>query len=335
MRRGGADGPPATACGEAEGGDPGQGGVGRRLGHGRDLPGDEAVVARAGDQLRDARAVEIGAVHAVVLLGEIERVVGHVQPARGADHVERTDEGGYARAVQVRALQLLAGEGDPEQVISARGLEVVRDDASIQAAVDDALARRVALKIYHRPERERDKLAREARTAVALAGSGVVRVYDVDLDQGSLVMEWLAAGSLKQAIVRRDAELLFPVERWVLPLARTLARVHQAGWVHADLKPANVMFRAPGQPVLSDFGLAHRGARVVEGGSVGYMSPARVRGEAVSFAEDVYGFGRLLEDVLALGDAPERLRRLVVRLLAADPGLPDAGGLVALVAGPA
>jgi len=195
-------------------------------------------------------------------------------------------------------------------------------------AIDDALGRRVALKIYHQPERERDKLAREARTAVELAGAGVVRVYDVDLARGYLVMEWLAGKSLKQRIVERDVEQLLPVERWLLPLVAALARVHAAGLVHADLKPANVMFRAPGEPVLGDFGLSRPAGEHPSGGSVGYMSPDRVRGGRLAFAEDLYGVGRLVEDVLTLGDADDRLHPLLGRLLGPGPGFEDAGALL-------
>ncbi|MCC6899243.1 MAG: serine/threonine protein kinase [Polyangiaceae bacterium] len=284
----------------------------------------------------DASA-ETGAVAQALTL--IERVLARDIDAPGArERHERWRRSLGARtpaAVSALAEPTLLRAEAPDTSLRIVG-EAGRGGAgTVYEAVDDALGRRVALKIYHRPERERDKLAREARTAVALTGVGVVRVYDVDLDKGLLVMEWLGGGSLKQAIARRDTALLFPVERWLIPLVRTLARVHDAGWVHADLKPANVMFRAPGQPVLSDFGLAHRGACVVEGGSVGYMSPARVRGDAVGFAEDLYGVGRLIEDVIALGGAPEQWRRLASRLLAADPGWPDAGRLAALLAEPA
>ncbi|MBK8994319.1 MAG: serine/threonine protein kinase [Myxococcales bacterium] len=198
-------------------------------------------------------------------------------------------------------------------------------------AIDDALGRRVALKIYHQPERERDKLAREARTAVRLAGAGVVRVFDVDLARGFLVMEWLAEGSLKQRIAAGDAAYLSPIERWLTPLVRALGRVHAAGLVHADLKPANVMFRQPDEPVLSDFGLAHRAEEIVVGGSVGYMSPERVRGGSVGFAEDLYGIGRLLEDVLSVVEADVRWRRLADRLLTGAPELGDARALLALL----
>lgn len=195
-------------------------------------------------------------------------------------------------------------------------------------AIDDALERRVALKVYHQPERERDKLMREARTAVSLAGAGVVRIFDVDPARGHLVMEWLGGGSLKQAIGARDRELLFPIERWLVPLLEALARAHAAGLVHADVKPANVMFRAFGEPVLGDFGLARPPDAVVTGGSVGYMSPERVRGESRGFGEDLYGVGRLLEDVLSVGAAEPRFRALAFELLGERSAHRDAGSLL-------
>jgi len=170
---------------------------------------------------------------------------------------------------------------------------------TVYEAIDDVLERRVALKVYHEPRAERAKLEREARTAVALAGAGIVRVFDVDLERGLLVMEWLAGGSLKQRLAARDRSYLLPLSRWLLPLLDAIGRVHAAGVVHADLKPANVMFRAPGEPVLSDFGLAQRADAAIEGGSVGYMSPERVLGTARGASEDLYALGRLVEDVWA------------------------------------
>jgi serine/threonine-protein kinase len=173
---------------------------------------------------------------------------------------------------------------------------------TVYEAVDDALSRRIALKVYHQPEHDRDKLVREARTAVAFRGSGVIRVFDVDTERGLIVMEWLPAGALKQWLVRADAEFLWPIERWMVPLTRALSRVHDAGYVHADIKPANVLFRSAAAPVLSDFGLAHRAGESVAGGSRGYLSPERLAGEPVRPSDDVYALGRLMEDALvALG----------------------------------
>lgn len=165
-------------------------------------------------------------------------------------------------------------------------------------AVDEVLGRRVALKVYHRPEGEQDKLEREARYAVDLAGRGVVRVFDVDPARGVIVMEWLALGALKRWLTLRDRDLLLPIERWFLPLVRATARVHARGLVHADIKPANVLFRSPDEPVLSDFGLTHAEGLVVEGGSRGYLSPERLAGQPIAPRDDVYALGRLVEDAV-------------------------------------
>jgi len=173
--------------------------------------------------------------------------------------------------------------------------------ATVYEAVDELLGRRVALKLYHRRVSERAKLEREARIAVSLAGPGVVRVFDADPERGFIVMEWVAGGALKDRIRRADASLLLPLERWFLPLVAAVARVHASGIVHADLKPANVLFRAPEQPIVSDFGAAHRIGETSTGGSLGYMSPERLLERPLAFGDDVYALGRILED--ALGSA--------------------------------
>ncbi|MEJ7728922.1 MAG: protein kinase [Polyangiaceae bacterium] len=92
---------------------------------------------------------------------------------------------------------------------------------------------------------------------------------------------------------------LVPMERWARPLARALARVHAADLVHADVKPANVLLRQPSEPVLGDFGIARPRGAPSEGGSPGYLSPERLGGRASDPRDDVYAYGRVLEDVLA------------------------------------
>ncbi len=173
----------------------------------------------------------------------------------------------------------------------------------VYEAMDDVLGRKVALKVYHRAAEERDKLEREARLAVALAGPGVIRVFDVDPERGWIIMEWLPGGALKRWLGRAERDVLWPVERWFVPLLVALSRVHAAGLVHADLKPANVLFRDTAEPVISDFGLALPPGTVLDGGSLGYLSPERLAARPLTTADDVYALGRLLDDAL---DALER-----------------------------
>jgi len=177
---------------------------------------------------------------------------------------------------------------------------------AVYEALDDVLGRRVALKVYHRVAEERDKLEREAQRAVELGGVGVVRIFDVDPTRGWIVMEWLPGGALERWLARAEPAVLWPPERWFSPLVAAVARVHSRGVVHADLKPANVLFRSPEEPVLSDFGLAHPPGQCVPGGSLGYLSPERLSSLPLQLDDDVYALGRILDDALdALEQAPE------------------------------
>lgn len=203
--------------------------------------------------------------------------------------------------------------------------EVARGGAgAVYEAEDRELGRRVALKIYHDDQRGRVQLAHEARVASALAGAGVVRVFDVDLDHAWLAIEWAAGGSLRDAIRTKNAGILVPIERWAVPLARTLARIHERGWAHLDVKPANVLFDAQGAPMLGDFGIAQTIGGAAPAGSMGYVSPERIAGEPASAADDVYGFGRVVEEVVAVAPDP-RWRGIADACLRAKAARPGTG----------
>ena len=170
--------------------------------------------------------------------------------------------------------------------------------AAVYEAIDRELGRHVALKVYHQPERDKDQLAHEARVAVDLEGPAVVRVFDVDPDHGWVALEWAMHGTLREAIRGRDLSRLLPIERWAVPLAQALARVHSHTWVHHDVKPANVLLARNGASILTDFGIARRVGEPSPAGSLGYLSPERMAGRPSDPRDDVYGFGRVLEDVL-------------------------------------
>jgi serine/threonine-protein kinase len=214
--------------------------------------------------------------------------------------------------------------------------EVGRGGAGVVYEAEDRdLQRQVALKVYHRPERDRTQLLHEAHVAVALSGPGVVRVFDANPEHGWLVMQWARLGSLRALLRERDLTALRPIEAWALPLARALSRVHAAGWVHHDVKPANILLRAPGEPLLTDFGIARREGEPSPPGSMGYVSPERLAGRASHPADDVYGFGRVVEDALDVITDDPRLR--LWRLVAAMCTGPDAqrpalgAGVVSLI----
>lgn len=206
--------------------------------------------------------------------------------------------------------------------------EVARGGAgAVYEAEDRELGRKVALKVYHHVDRDRGQLAHEARVAAELAGPGVVRVFDADPAHGWLALEWAPLGAIREHVRGKDAAALVPIERWALPLAAALARVHAGGWVHHDVKPANVLLLAPDAPLLADFGIARRAGEPSPQGSVGYVSPERLRGRASDPRDDVYGFGRLLEDVLdAIADPSlTRWRALASACIGPDETRPADG----------
>jgi len=201
--------------------------------------------------------------------------------------------------------------------------EVGRGGAGVVYEAEDRdLQRQVALKVYHRPDRDRAQLLHDAHVAVTLAGRGVVRVFDVNPEHGWLVMEWAGLGALRSLLRDRDMVALRPIEQWALPLAEALARIHAAGWVHHDVKPANILLRAQGGPLLTDFGTARREGEPSPPGSLGYVSPERLAGRASDMRDDVYGYGRVIEDALDVVTDDPKLA--LWRLVAAMCTGPDA-----------
>ena len=246
---------------------------------------------------------------------------------------------GASRAVARVESTVVAAEPESPYLLLR---EVARGGAgAVYEAEDRELGRRLALKVYHDPVRDRAQMMHEVGVAVSLADRGIVRVFDVDPDHGWIALEWAPLGALRERVRAKDVAVLMPLERWLLPLARALAHVHDAGLVHLDVKPANVLLLSPDDPVLADFGIARRVGEVSPPGSMGYESPERLAKRPADFRDDVYAFGRIVEDVLdavshaaaarrleplaklctgRLEARPAHARDLVVRLMAEVPG---------------
>lgn len=139
---------------------------------------------------------------------------------------------------------------------------------------------------------------------------GVVRLYDLGVsDQHAyLVMEYFRAGDLR----RRMRSQMTPREslRIALEIGRALDGIHNAGVLHRDLKPGNVMIRDDGSLALIDFGLAKDSALAMEVtdhgtifGTPHYMSPEQGHGERIDARSDLYSLGVMLFEMLA-GEKP-------------------------------
>lgn len=221
--------------------------------------------------------------------------------------------------------------------------EVARGGAgAVYEATDPVLARPVALKMLHDPIGQTDTLLYEMTVTAALSGAGVIRVLDADAAEGWLAFEWAPFGSLREIL--RDAakpadagssakSVVQNVARWLPQVARALARVHARGYVHGDVKPANLLFLDAETPVLSDFGIAKRVGDTLVGGSMGYLSPDRLRATVARPWHDVYGFGRLAEEVAANRACPPPVRLVLESIvrdcLGEEAGAPSSGAELA------
>ncbi|UPG84767.1 serine/threonine protein kinase [Luteibacter aegosomatis] len=156
----------------------------------------------------------------------------------------------------------------------------------------------VALKLLHDRWRgdssARDVFRRQALRMCRIATPAVVRLYDLDrdVDDPFATMEYVRGVDLRRAMkagVSRDTAWA-----WIRRLGNALTDMHEGGWVHADLKPANVMVDARGSIRLLD-------AAVVDSGALtpAYASPSRRKGACASFEDDVYAFACMTYELLA------------------------------------
>lgn len=190
--------------------------------------------------------------------------------------------------------------------------------------------KRVAVKLYTRRRRpDWPLLAREVEKLAALdATRNVVNLLEVgwDHDPPYFVMEHLEGGSLAEVIERGP----LPADRAAsiaIGIARGLVRAHGAGILHCDLKPANVLIDADGEPRLCDFGQSRLATEQDPTlGTLFYMSPEQSRAGLSEKADetippnvrwDVYAFGAVLYHMLT-GSPPHRGEAFDTELREAD-----------------
>ncbi|MFJ6607013.1 serine/threonine-protein kinase [Streptomyces lydicus] len=205
-------------------------------------------------------------------------------------------------------------------------------------AVDEVLGREVAVKVLRAytdasaPELAdlRTRMQREARAAARIRHSGVVTVHDVIDEDGRpvIVMELVDGPSLDDALEQRGALDPRETARIGAQVMDALDAAHQAGVLHRDVKPGNVLLegwgdhpgrRGPGagRVVLTDFGIASieapgdgatthltRSGELV--GSLDYLPPERAQGQDPTRASDIWSLGMTLYAAVEGGGAPFR-----------------------------
>ncbi|BBY07690.1 serine/threonine-protein kinase [Mycobacterium noviomagense] len=173
--------------------------------------------------------------------------------------------------------------------------------AEVREAWDRRLRRVVAVKLLHPAltdvSEKRLRFEAEARAAGALASPHIVVVHDCGEHNGTpfIVMERLPGASLADEIAR--GPLPQPLVRDVLAdVLAGLELAHDAGILHRDIKPGNILFSGSGGVKVTDFGIAKtaEAAYTMTGqivGTLAYLSPERVSGRSATVSDDIYAVG--------------------------------------------
>ena len=201
--------------------------------------------------------------------------------------------------------------GDPEQVAGHR--LAGRIGAGGQGVVYlgmSALGEPVAIKLLRvEDERSREQFAKEVAAARRVAPFCTAQILDFDLEAQPpyVISEFIEGLSLQQYVETRGPLTGTRLQRLAIGTATALAAIHQAGVVHRDMKPANVML-SPEGPRVIDFGIARDLSNDTTKvsklfGTPAYMSPEQLRGERVGPSTDLFAWGSVMT-FAATGRAP-------------------------------
>ena len=195
---------------------------------------------------------------------------------------------------------LAAGRYRIERALGQGGMAIV------YLARDEELDRLVAVKVLAEhlagDDNFRARFLRESRLASRLSHPNVVRVYDAGETEGSpyIVMEYVPGCTIA------DRGKLTQEE--VVPLALQacagLQHAHDAGLVHRDVKPANLLVREDDVLKIADFGIARAAelTRLTQHGTIlgtaAYLSPEQAAGAEVTAATDIYSLGAVVYELL-------------------------------------
>src|SRR4051794_20491481 len=188
--------------------------------------------------------------------------------------------------------------------------------ASVWEAHDELLDRDVAVKLLAphlgEDERARKRFQREARAAAGLSSHpNVVTIYDVGEHDGHvfMVMELMRGGSVADRLRTGERISHETALRWLREAAAALDAAHEAGIVHRDVKPANLLLDERGRLAIADFGIARLAweDQVTATGQVlgtaAYISPEQAMGEPATAASDRYALAVVAFELLT-GDKP-------------------------------
>lgn len=159
-----------------------------------------------------------------------------------------------------------------------------------------------------------ERFKKEEEVLSSLAVPSLPRFFGAGEHEGR---PWYAMEYLRPVFLplsRKEAE------PFILSLAKALGDLHEAGYLHCDLKPANVLLRRSGEPVLIDFGLVKKiGDGAGDGaGTVGYAAPEQLLTGVATVQSDVFALGKMLKAVCGK-NPPAKLKKVIFRATCDDP----------------
>lgn len=181
--------------------------------------------------------------------------------------------------------------------------------ATVYEALDRMLDRKVAIKLLRVEKASGDKTIKrfiqEARIAALLEHPSIVTIYGLRIaDQRIyMIMEYLSGGSLRGLIKEKGKLSVDHAVRLTTGICEGLARLHERGIIHRDVKVDNILLTKDGRPKVTDFGIAHlpKAAGGLDLTRVGFQptslifsSPEQLHGEKLDPRSDVYQVGALL-----------------------------------------
>lgn len=189
------------------------------------------------------------------------------------------------------------------------------DRSGVFLGKDKTTGRRVAIKLFSSlSDSQKNRLLNEAKSLQSLTHPHVVQLLDYGVDEDHnvyYVIEYLEGMPL-YGMIPVGQGMSFQ-ESWPIieKLGSALSAVHQAGILHLDLKPGNVLM-VSGEPKVIDFGMIAPEEPGKFRGTPGYVAPEVILGKASTVQSDIYSFGVLLAyiwtgDKLVHGDSPENI----------------------------
>lgn len=222
---------------------------------------------------------------------------------------------------------------------------------------DSRLGRMVAIKILNESfvnaGTELDDFLTEARNLAALEHPNLIQIYDVGVHDGRpyMIVQYIDGPDLESLLYTESALGFGAAAAAGIQLMRALDALHQAGFIHRDVKPSNGLVNSKGEVRLADFGLVRpiidfTDPRSKIFGTPAYMSPEQLQALPLGPATDIYGLGAAIYHLASghlpfegsnmilahivepppdirtwLPDAPETFARLLQAMMDKDPAL--------------